>query len=403
MPIPTESDRLHAIQEGTDILQSVSATRVTIDWQRSMPWWFFASGFVRLGWRLSHVVFASIGVWLSLVGWRFAYKVVADADQVPDYPNISDAASISGVGVIRDLVTTSWKFDLPALATMAVLFVWLVLVWGFFGGVICRRSVVELGARTTIGWSGAIKLVVSRLRAIFESVGLPALAAAALLLIPFVLGLIARLGNVGEVFASIGVLLSFLIAIPIGWLVILVIFGFPLMIAAIVTEKDSDAFDGLSRAAAYLFQRPVTILLACVVTFAIASCLSWIVAIAFSTSASFYFDSYASGADITNLQQLDTVFAKKIWSFVGTVLGIVVCGLMASLFWSAVAGTYLVVRREVDHTEYDELDLQEFGSPLALPPVDYGRDGILEIGPVASESKDEKSEPSPAPSNESAN
>lgn len=402
MPIPLEPDHLNATQEGTDILQSVGATRVTIDWQRSMPWWFFVSGFVRLGWRLSHVVFAAVGVWLSLVGWRLAAKAVSVTDQLPNYPDISDPESVSVVSLLQSLASTSWRFNLYSFAAFIVLFLWLVLIWGFVGGVICRRSVVELGARTTIGWGSAIKLVLARLLAIFESVGLPALAAAILLLIPFVLGLVGRLGSVGEVIASLGVLCTFLVALPVAWLVILVVFGFPLMVAAIVTEKDSDAFDGLSRAAAYLFQRPVTVLLAGVITFVAASCLTWIVSVAFSAGFDFYFSAYASGAGISDPQQIETKFAGGIWTTAQVILGLIVCGLMASMFWSAVAGTYLVVRREVDHTEYDELDLQEFGSPLALPPVDFGRDGILEIGATDNEAKAEKVEPAAEPSNDPA-
>ncbi len=376
----SDFQRSNAAAAGTDILESVGSTRTTIDWQRSAPWWFLLSGFVRLGWRISHVVFGTVGVFLSYVGLYLVERFFLPNDGnglALQLPNLSNSIDLINLGFYRQVINAPWQLTFSSAAGLLVLFLWLAAVWGLFGGVICRRSVVELGARTTIGWSSAFRLVIRRWRAMVEAVGLPALAAFGLCAAPFLLGLFSRLGSWAEFISMFGVLLTFFFAIPIAWLLLLALLGYPLMVAAIVTEKDSDAFDGLSRSAAYLFQRPVTIILAIIVAGSIISILTSLIGGAYAASTVAYGSAYFSGAGLNGMDQLSTSFAKNVFSLVQTVIGLTVSGLAASLFWAAVSATYLLVRREVDHTDYDELDLQEMGSPLALPSSDYDDNKLM--------------------------
>ena len=390
MPNSTDPDPAE-IASGEDILTAVGATRATIDWRRSTPWWFFLSGFVRLGWRTSHVLFAMIGLWCSKLGfmladWMFHVRtpanmasfngVLIDEGSRGFYflslPRFFDARMLEP---FDDFEVGTSGLALRHIAYLIFLLVWLGIVWGFFGGVIVRRSVVELGVRTTIGWIGSIKLVAKRLRYIVEASGMPALAVLGFCLMPLLLGLIGRLGAAGEVTSAFLSMLGFLIIIPIGWLAMLAFVGFPLITAAIVTEKDSDAFDGLSRAAAYLFQRPVTIILAIGIYTIVASIIYWLVGITYQFSFNLYSQVYlvtAGGLDSSTARSFYKTFAVMIQTLIQAV--------PISLFCSATAATYLLVRREVDQTQYDELDLNEVGSPLALPPTNYGEAGVLEIG-----------------------
>ncbi len=376
-----DNDRKQAIERGEDILQAVGSTRTTVDWQKSAPWWFFLSGFIRLGWRMSHIVFAAIGVWLSYVGlWIVQRFFLGDRlfASFADTP-VGFAAGSPIVRFWRDFVNAPWTYSLSGLAGLAVLFAWLIVVWGIAGGVICRRSVVELGARTTIGWGSAFKLVFSRLRAIFEAAGLPVLAVVGICVVPFLLGLLARLGSVGELVAALGVLFTFLLFLPIAWLLLLSVIGFPFMVAAIVTEKDSDAFDGLSRSAAYLFQRPATVILGVFIAGILISLITSLVSLAYVTGGVVYGKTFIAAAGVSDLSDLSTGFARGVYRFAESVVQLLITGLAASMFWSATAAIYLLVRREVDHTEYDELDLQEFGSPLALPSSDYENNPVLKM------------------------
>jgi hypothetical protein len=357
-------------------LEAVASTRTTIDWQRSLPWWFFLSGFVRLGWRFSHILVASFAVWLSSIGLRLFFYFV-ETDPVVVFPVDSIFSQLAQP--LTRLTLIEWS--LKNIALLAVLYVWLVLIWALFGGVICRRSIVELGAKTTLGWTSTFRLVIKRWQAIFEATGLPALAAFAFCLIPMLLGMIARLGWFGEVIASIGVVITFILSLLIAWALFVAVIGFPLMTATIVAEKDSDAFDGLSRANAYLFQRPVTLLICLAVGGSITYFTAWVVQTTYSVGLSMYAGGYLIGSGQSDLDQIAAgTFASGVWSFARTALDLLVMGLIASMFWAATAATYLLVRREVDRTDFDDLDLQEIGSPLALPPTDYSTTRVLDIG-----------------------
>ncbi len=394
--MPSESEQTNTdASTGADILKAVGSTRSTIDWQRSMPWWYFLSGFVRLGWRTSHVVLAMLGIWLSELGMGLAHFLFRPSAA----GLISNPALAPGQGSDVSFLVNMPGFSIPSAFTselavlvggplslqqigyLIVVVIWLGLVWGFVGGVITRRSVVELGARTTIGWVGAVKLVTGRLRSIVEAAALPAIAVLAICAIPMLLGILARLGAFGEVLSAFGMLLSVVLVIPVAWLLILCVLGFPIVVAAIVTEKDSDVFDGLSRAAAYLFQRPVTLLIALVVGGSIIGLVVGIVGSVYQSAFGLMTQFYFAAAGLGNGQAgMDSERARSLFETGGWVVDSLVLAIGVSLFWSAVSATYLILRREVDQTDYDELDLQEMGSPLALPPTNYSQSGVLEVG-----------------------
>ncbi len=385
------SKQADAVASGQDILQAVGATRTSVDWHRSTPWWFFLSGFVRLGWRTSHVFFAALGIWSThaglwaiglLLGQRSVRFTGPAQGTVPEFTFVSRAwwsdlfpFSTGWLGSPNS-ITTSEAVSVVSIAYWLIVLIWLAIVWGFFGGIITRRSVIELGVRTTIGWTSAIKLVAGRLRSMVEAVSLPAIATFGLCLVPLFLGLLSHLGSFGEVTSAIGMLFCVILVIPVAWLLLLVVFGYPLLVAAIVSEKDSDAFEGLSRAAAYLFQRPMTIILALLVGGVTTQAVFRVVGLAYQSSFGLLTKFYLSTAGDN---PLSTQAGRQIWNLSESIVQTIILAIPVSMFWAAVAATYLVVRREVDQTEYDNLDLQEVGSPLALPPTNYGDSGVLEI------------------------
>ena len=368
-------------QRGEDILHSVASTRMTVDWQRSTPWWFFVSGFVRLGWRTTHLLVALLGYALTELGLRLASRLF----NAPGLQFFPGGVRPPFVPFGYDTALGPQAFSWTLLAYYIFVFLWLAVVWGLIGGFIVRRSVVELGMRTTIGWTGAVKLVLSRLRYMVEAVGMPLLCAAVMFLVPLVLGWLSRLGTPVEAVAVLLLLLSLPLVLAAAWLLILAILGYPLMVAAIVTEKDSDAFDGLSRAAAYLFQRPVTILISTLVAGTIATYLSMLVGNVILGvwdvySQAFFGSRIEASEQLTQAPGLRSGFANSCYYAANWIVRALPVALLWSMLWSAVAAVYLIVRREVDHTDYDEIDLQEPGSPLALPSTRPGPSGVTQFG-----------------------
>ena len=162
----------------------------------------------------------------------------------------------------------------------------------------------------------------------------------------------------------------------IGWIAAIASLGFSISVCAIVAEKGADAFDGLSRASAYVFQRPMTILCILVVGFGVGSIGFWV------------FDFVLDCGERIFLAAMSAGFGGAIWegfmasepsgrsSLPGNLflaLKETLAGLrfayVISFFWTASAAAYLILRWEIDHTDFDELDLQELGEPVPIPKL----------------------------------
>lgn len=175
-----------------------------------------------------------------------------------------------------------------------------------------------------------------------------------LCVIPLLVGLIAKIPVIGYWTAGIALLPVSLLVIAIGWTLAITLLGFPMAMAAIVTEKKADAFDGISRSAAYLFQRPVAFLLY-IMAFEIISRLGgamfWLI---LSTGKDLFNRMFLIGAS-ANAQ--DFLF---VWNLPGYSLPyFILAAFSLSYFWTAQSALYLLLRKSVDSTELDLVDLGE--------------------------------------------
>lgn len=125
------------------------------------------------------------------------------------------------------------------------------------GGVLARRSLVELGQRTVSAWGEALNIVFSRWQSYLWSMGMHFVAVAGLLVPFYILGLLSRLGSLGAILSGVLLLLSYPLVFAIGRFVRTAIVCFPLSVFAIAAEKKADAFERFSRSNAYFFQRPL--------------------------------------------------------------------------------------------------------------------------------------------------
>lgn len=329
---------------GEDILHSVAATRMAIDWNASTPWWYFVSGIVRLGWRTSHLLIATLGLaltslWLTFIRWLFG-------------PN--DVWAITPFSGIADWLPRN-VFSAEPLAIVLLTLTGLLVIWGFCGGFIVRRSVVELGLRVVIGWTPAAKLAARRLLPLLNAIGMLVLLVVILSVFPLMAGLI------GSVWPTGGKIL-FWLCLPIhlimAWVVFLIVIGGPLMLGVTMTERQPDAFDCLNRAQSYIATQPVTLALAAIVGGLLASGVSAIFRI-------FWYYVNTEAATLYARYGRETAFLATFQN----VVGVIAVAVGVSTAFAALAATYLLVRRAVDHTEYDEIELPEPGTPLALPAL----------------------------------
>ncbi len=392
LPLDNEGELSSKSPVSSDRDGAVGVPRTQVDWYRSTPWWRLISQSVHISWRSSHLLVCLVAIGLSALIWNaclvcfspeFAEvvpsQVSADPGGTIDDNPVGTAWSWAGsVSPLPDLrsymtsifLTEPWTIRKVAFSVTYVLS--MIAIWGFAGGLIARRSVMEFGVRTSVGWVPSFKLVLARWRSIVWSILMPLATVAMLALIPLILGYVARAGEIGQTIAWLAAFPCVVVMLGIGWIVIMAGFGFPLSVCAIVSEKGADAFDGLSRAAAYLFQRPMSVLCILVVASSVGTLGFWVFDFLMDCGETMFLAamSVGFGGDLFKAMSSGPKSLQgSIFDSLQTVLSSLRTAYVASFFWTATAAAYLTLRWEIDHTDFDDLDLQELGEPVAIPKI----------------------------------
>ena len=175
-------------------------------------------------------------------------------------------------------------------------------------------------------------------------------------------------------------------------------FGWPLMWATISTEG-TDSFDALSRSYAYLFQRPLRYLFYVLVAVVLGG-IGWLLVRYFAATVialSYWAAGWGSGSDriarIADIQgvtpALDGMarFGSRMIHFWASCVRYLAIGFFYGYFWTAASAVYLLLRRDVDATETDEvfLDADTTEPEHGLPPSSKAH----EEGPIAAEAAEE--------------
>lgn len=145
-------------------------------------------------------------------------------------------------------------------STMGVLqavftLIWILLVWAIFAGAVTRMAAVEFATEDRVGMFVALGFGFRRIPAYATAIMLPVLVFAALWGGGFLIGLASHIPAVGEVMVAILYPIGLLLAVVMGLIVMGMVIGWPLMVAAIGTE-DTDGFDAFSRAFSHVYNRP---------------------------------------------------------------------------------------------------------------------------------------------------
>jgi hypothetical protein len=173
-------------------------------------------------------------------------------------------------------------------------------------------------------------------------------------------------------------------------------FGWPLMWSTVSVEGN-DAFDALSRSYAYTFQRPIHLLFyglvaifvgtlgyllvqffAAGVVHLTAWAMSWGAGNArmgFPTAVAIAADPEASAAAAASLLDPDTSFATRIIVFWNSLVRLIAAGFAISYLWSATTAIYLLLRRDIDSAEMDEVQLEQ-DERFGLPPLATDQRGV---------------------------
>lgn len=283
-------------------------------------------------------------------------------------------------------------FSLRAVASLLLCGLLSVATWAFFGAAICRIAAVQLAAEEQVGLGAALRYACRKWPAYFAAPLFP-VGGALLAAIPVII--VGWLMNVSVLFGGLLWPLVLVAGLLMTVLLLGVLFGWPLMWATISTEG-TDSFDALSRSYAYTFQRPLNYLFYAFVA-GVIGWLGWLFVQNFAAGViwmgywaagwgcgSEQIGAIMSGGEIEGLGGIGATLIR-FWAGCVKLLAV---GFLFSYFWSAAAGIYLLLRRDVDATEMDEvyLDADKSEETFGLPTVTTDQSGA----PVVEE--DETSE-----------
>jgi hypothetical protein len=357
-----------------------SNPKVTIDWFRSTPWWRLASMCIVISWRATHILLCAAALLVTQLWVGMSHQLFSPESEV-SYSWVVPQGGPNPIApqwsaMTPDSLLTVWQHymdpclrwlqnpTLHGAAETVASMIGIIAIWSFVGGSIARRSIVELGTRLTATWTDTFMLVFPRWQSIAWSVCMPSALILMIAMAPLSLGWFSNIPAIGIWIAGLVLIPCLLFSLAIGWCGAITLFGFPLSVCAIVAEKQADAYDGISRSAAYTFQRPLTLAL-CVVLLqflglAGGSMLALVLTVGFSTIEAAF--NIGSSAPLLGLESM--------WSpLVNGIVPLLMSAYGYSFFWTASAVTYLILRREVDHAEFDLIDMNSIADPKSLPEL----------------------------------
>jgi hypothetical protein len=251
---------------------------------------------------------------------------------------------------------------------------WMLVVWSLPGGFITRRALVELATESPAPVYETGEFALRRYGWYFLAPLYPLLGVALLALPIALLGILlqASLG-LGSVVAGVLWIFVAVAGMAAMWLLVGLLFGWPLMWPAISAERDGDAFEAFSRSYSYVYGRPLHYFFYFVVA-ALFGALCWaVVEIVTEIVINFGFWALSwgsGGVKALELRELALEYARTgqtpratgALAAGATLVGLVVALIQAvaaafrySFFFTAASAIYLLLRHNVDEKEMDEV------------------------------------------------
>jgi hypothetical protein len=302
-----------------------------------------------------------------------------------------------------------FHLDLPLRHAAYYVFVilWTVAVWAFCGGFITRAAVSRLGPEQDVGPKETVQFVARRYLQYLFAPLYPLLGVGVIALLLMPLGLLMRL-DVGVVLVGVVWIFVVLLGMLATWLLVGLLFGWPLMWPAIGAEREGDAFEAFSRSYAYVYGKPLHYLFYVVVA-ALFGTLCWAVvnyAATMVVELGFWGASWGSGSE--RMLQIREIAYNSPWYVVrgerfgaleagAALIGLslllvrlIVTGFTFSFFFVNASAIYLLLRSDVDGKEMDEVYQPEDEMRFAA-----GRRAIAETPAAAGAPSSTTLEPSP--------
>jgi len=257
---------------------------------------------------------------------------------------------------------------------------WMLLVWGFLGGAITRMAAVKLGREERISLGEATSYAGRRLLPYVASPIFPMLGIVLTAIPIFLLGLLMRM-DWGVLVAGILWVFVLLGGLIVTILFVGLLFGWPLMWGTISSEREGDAFEAFSRSYSYTFQRPIHYLFYALLAIVFGG-FCWLLVYHVSESViafSYWPASLGTGADRwaeIRMEMDDTATGSGMMGYGAFLIGLcasfvrsIAAGFGYGFFWCLTAAIYLLLRRDTDQTEFDEVFVENEDRKYQLPEL----------------------------------
>lgn len=321
---------------------------------------------------------------------------------------------------------------------------WTLLIWAFFGCAITRTALMRFTRDESIGIDDAFAYASEKMLSCIGGIAIPLLGVFGMAIPIAALGFIMT-SNLGAAIGGLLWVVVLCLSLTMTFILLGLMFAWPLIISAISCEGQ-DSFDGMSRAFAYVFQRPLHYLIYALIAVAFSG-VCWLVASALiggtiqtaHWAASWGMNSFDSTraeklsdpAEINLAQTLplaekadevedvtrnetrggrkigiarpDTdsdlisentdsqsqtnalsqpaslAFGKRMMRFWNNFARTLGAAFLYGLFWCLSAAVYLLLRKDLDATEMDEIYLAEDRRSYELPPLKDDASGVPQV------------------------
>ncbi len=270
---------------------------------------------------------------------------------------------------------------------LIILVLGMMVIWSVFAGSVTRLAALEFARGEKRGLKDSITFVMKKFWSYFWSPLTPILGVLFFIACNVAGGLLGKIEFAGEIAVAVGFPLAIISGFLIVFLGIVGIMGFVLMFPAISSEG-TDAFDAISRAYSYVLSRPLhflSLLITIIICGAAISCIAGcgaclVMQISYFTVGigmgdklneirAFIASLSGAGDAITSLKPMSMRIAALLFMLYIVLIKMTVGSIIIAFSGSASTIAYLILRKDVDGTEIEDVYVEEDGADAVVEDI----------------------------------
>lgn len=352
-------------------------------------------------------VLASV-LWVCGVLWPFSVFEIVEVPPSAVFASFLEPPLEGARDILYNLTSAFTAGDWKAYLPLALIICGLLAIWSIIGGAITRIASLEYAIGTKVGLVDSVRYSTKKFWSYFWGPMVPLVGVLFFVLLNALGGLIGKVQ-----FLEVLVALGFPVILVFSFLILFVgivgAIGSGLMFPTISADG-SDAFDAMSRAYSYVLSKPLGFIIYCasaavygtICVFIVATAVNLLVSTSFFTvgmgmggkfqsivtainnlshptglATQYGYIAHAKFA-FGDLNSMTLVFATIVLVFYLFFVKMVVWAVAASFVGSAQSVLYLLMRKDVDDTEVEDVYTEEVVTDFAAlsqtqaPPPEAG-------------------------------